>query len=366
MRILLTGSDGFLGWHTRVRLRALTDHEVVAVNRTNWQDLARLTKGVDAIIHCAGVNRAEPRQVEHGNVELAGEVADAARQAGSCPRIVYANSIQAGNDSAYGRGKDSAGALLAAGAADSGGAYTDVRLPNLFGEHGRPCYNSFVATFVDAVVAGQQPDIADRSVSLLHAQDAAQALIDGLTGPTRIEPTGTSTTVRGVFDTLRSFRIRYATGDLPSLIEQFEIDLFNTLRSALFPAHYPITLTTHSDARGRLVETVRSHGGQGQTFISTTRPRITRGEHFHLGKIERFVVVSGAARISLRRMLTDDVISFHVNGNEPAIIDIPTLWAHNITNTGDRDLTTMFWTHALFDPARPDTFAESVQPKRAP
>lgn len=119
-------------------------------------------------------------------------------------------------------------------------------------------------------------------------------------------------------------------------------------------------MTTHADDRGRLVETVRCHGAGGQTFISTTRPRKTRGEHYHLRKLERFVVVAGRARISLRRLFHDQVTSFDVSGDEPAIVDMPTMWVHNITNTGDTDLTTMFWTDTLFDPEHPDTYWEPV------
>jgi len=361
VKILLTGADGFLGWHTRVRLRALTDHDVIPVERSGWRDLGRLAKGADAIIHCAGVNRGAPVEVEQGNVDLATAVADAAVQGGSCPRIVYANSIQASTDSPYGRGKRAAGEQLAAAAAECGGMYTDVLLPNLFGEHGRRHYNSFVATFVDAVINNVEPDVQDRQVVLLHAQSAAQALIDGLTTTTgRIDPAGRAVTVQGVLRTLQDLRTAYRRGDIPSLTSDFQIDLFNTLRAAMFPTGTPIMLTAHSDSRGRLVETVRCGGGQGQTFISTTRPGITRGEHFHLRKVERFVVVSGRARISLRKLFSSEVISFEVSGEEPVAVDMPTMWVHSISNLGEGDLTTMFWTNSLFDPKSPDTYPQSV------
>lgn len=361
MKVLLTGSDGFLGWHTRVRLRALTENEVVAVGRGNWSDLDRLAKDVDAVIHCAGVNRASPEEVEFGNIDLATAVADAVVQGGLRPRIVYANSIQCGSDSPYGRGKCKAGEILAAAAWDTGGTFTDVQLPNLFGENGRPNYNSFVATFIDAVLDGKQPSIQDRDVILLHAQSAAQSLMDGLlTAPDRIDPGGVPTSVRAVLELLQDFRSTYESGDIPSLATQFDLDLFNALRSRMFPRNYPILLTAHSDDRGQLVETVRSHGGQGQTFISTTRPGVTRGEHFHLGKIERFVVISGTARIRLRRIFANDIITFDINGEVPAAIDMPTMWAHNVTNTGPDELTMMFWTDKLFDPTAPDTYAEPV------
>jgi UDP-2-acetamido-2,6-beta-L-arabino-hexul-4-ose reductase len=361
VKILLTGAGGFLGWHSRVRLRALTEHEVVAVDRAEWADLREHARGADAIVHVAGVNRGSDDEVERGNVELARAVADAAIASGAAPRIVYANSVQSGNASPYGVGKSAAADILAQAARELGSRVVDVRLPNLFGEHGRPRYNSFVATFAHAVVNGEVPQIADRPVDLLHVQGAAQALIDGLTtAEERLDPVGTPTTVQGVYDTLRTFNELYVTGDIPPLRSDLDVDLFNTLRAACFPARYPISLTQRTDARGSLTEVVRAHGGQGQTFVSTTRPGITRGEHFHLHKIERFVVVGGSARISLRRLFTDDVVSFDVTGDAPAIIDMPTMWVHNITNTGAGELTTLFWTNELFDPDAPDTYPEAV------
>jgi UDP-2-acetamido-2,6-beta-L-arabino-hexul-4-ose reductase len=362
VRLVVTGAGGFLGWHTRARLRALTDHDVVAVARDDWSELEDHVRSGDAVIHIAGVNRADnPDEVQRGNVQLAQDLAAALRGCGRPVRVVNANSIQSGNGTPYGTGKQQAAEVLAAACAETGGEFVDVLLPNLFGEHGRPSYNSFVATFVQAAIDGDEPSIQDRSVELLHAQQAAQALLSGLTAPSgRSEPQGARTSVLKVWELLREFRHLYATGDIPALDTALRLDLFNTYRAALFPEHYPIALTAHADDRGRLVETVRAHGGQGQTFVSTTKPGITRGEHFHLGKVERFVVLSGQARISLRRVCTDEVMSFDVSGDNPAVVDMPTMWVHNITNTGDIELTTLFWTHSLFDPERPDTFREPV------
>lgn len=361
MKIVLTGAHGFLGWHTRVRLRSLTDHEVVTVGRENWSKLDELIEGADAVIHVAGVNRGTPSDVEHVNVALAEDVAQAVRQSRSVTRVVFANSIWAGTASPYGAGKASANFVLADAASDAGAAYVDVRLPNLFGEHGRPHYNSFVATFVNSVLNAQAAEIVDKPIDLLHVQDAAQALIDGLTTSlNHLEPLGHPTTVQGVYDQLHEYFGLYRTGEVPELGEAFDVNLFNTLRAAMFPTHYPIPLKTHADERGSLVETVRSHGGGGQSFASTTHPGITRGEHFHLSKVERFVVLSGQGRISLRKVFHDDVVHFDVTGEDPVVIDMPTMWVHNITNTGDTELLTQFWTNALFDPDRPDTYWEPV------
>lgn len=372
MRIVLTGARGFMGWHTRLRLAALTEHEVIPAGRDNWADLPALVAGADAVIHIAGVNRpredadglSPEEQVNLGNVRLAEELAEAVRGAGTPVRVAYANSIQAGNGTPYGTGKQRAGEVLRGAVAAVGGHLTEVMLPNLFGEHGRPYYNAFTPTFIDKVIKGETPEINDNQVNLLHAQKAAAALIEGLeTSKAVLKPQGEDVGVQQVWDLLVEFHDSYVgRGEIPDLSTDFRIDLFNTYRSALFPERYPMALTPHADARGFFVETVRCAGGQGQSSISTTVPGITRGEHYHLSKIERFAVVQGTARVSLRKMFTDEVIDFHVTGEETVAVDMPVGWVHNITNTGDDILITQFWVHEFFDLENPDTFPEPVRP----
>lgn len=362
MRVLMTGADGFLGWHTRARLRARTDHELIPVDMKDWANLPALVSSADTVIHFAGINRASAREVEDGNAQLANDVAEAVRRSPQAPAIVYANTIQAGNGTPYGNGKWLAASILGGVAEERDSPFADVVLPNLFGEHGRPEYNSFVATFAHKVISGEGAWVQDREVELLHVQDAAEVFINqiGGLGSRQVRPEGTTTTVATVLAILtEQFQI-YRRGEIPALPSRLHVNLFNTLRAAMFPASYPIPLVRHTDPRGSLVETVRAHGSEGQTFVSSTAPGITRGQHFHLRKIERFVVVGGHARIALRRVLTDEAVSFDVDGAAPVIVDMPTLWAHKITNTGHAELTTMFWTNELFKPEDPDTYREDV------
>ena len=168
-----------------------------------------------------------------------------------------------------------------------------------------------------------------------------------------------------VLDLLREFDELYRTGEIPDLSTAFRVDLFNTYRAALFPHRYPITLRPHTDARGTFVETVRCHGGEGQTFISTTVPGVTRGEHYHLRKVERFVVVSGhAPRIALRRMFTDEVVD--VRGR-PATRPAPSTcqWVgaqHHQHRRGRPDHPVL--AHELFRPDAPDTFPQPRSTRR--
>lgn len=365
MRIAITGGHGFLGWHTACHLRARHGVEAVRLGREDLADPDRLAAAladVDTVLHLAGVNRAATdAEVEDGNVELARALATALD--GRPVHVVYSNTVHHDQDTPYGRGKRAAADVLRA----LPGTMADVVLPNLFGEHGRPAYNSFVATFCHEVATGGRPEVhVDRSVPLLHAQGAARVLVEAALR--REDATVTAPadehTVTEVLERVRGFHDLYSErGELPDLSDPFAVDLFNTYRSYLFPAAFPIEAQVHADPRGRLFETARSHGGTAQAFVSTTVPGQGRGHHYHLHKVERFFVVSGEAEISLRRLLHDDVVTFRLSGERPAFVDMPTMWVHALDNVGDTDLVTMFWADQLLDPLDPDQYPEEVRPR---
>jgi UDP-2-acetamido-2,6-beta-L-arabino-hexul-4-ose reductase len=365
-QVAITGGYGFLGWHTACRLRALHGVEPVRLGREDLADPQRLASSledVDTVLHVAGVNRADTdAQVEAGNVEAARALADAVRASGRAIDVVYANSVQAELDNPYGRGKAQAASVLADACAGTGGHFADLLLPNLFGEHGRPGYNSFVATFAHEVAAGRTPTVTgDREIDLLHAQDAAAALIDAAGQDVRTVVSGEAITISGVLALFHEFHELYAErGEIPDVSTRMRLNLFNTYRAAAFAGAPAAAPHVHSDNRGDLFETVRSHGGTGMSYASTTRPGQKRGEHYHLQKIERFVVVKGRAEIQLRRLLHDDVVTLEVSGDRPVFVDMPTLWVHNIRNVGDDDLLTVFWADQLLDPQNPDQFPETI------
>lgn len=366
MTVAITGGFGFLGWHLSCRLRAHGDLDIVRLGRVDFANPQRLQQAlvdVDTIFHVAGVNRAmEPATVELANVDLARALADALPD--RAVHIVYANSIQIDHDQAYGRGKAEAARVLSEATSRSGGTLADVQLPNLFGEHGRPHYNSFVATFCHEVANGRVPIVSgDRKIPLQHVQDAAQSLHEAMcTRASQVlRPSPEEHLISDVLEMIRYSHDLYRHGEIPQLSSSFRRDLFNTYRSYTFPQHFPILPALHADRRGTLTEVTRSHGGTGQTFASITRPGETRGDHYHLRKIERFAVISGSATIRLRRLFTDEVISFELAAGRPAIVDMPTMWVHNISNTGTTDLVTVFWADQLLDPVAPDQFPERVE-----
>ncbi|MCT4334430.1 NAD-dependent epimerase/dehydratase family protein [Paracoccus sp. YLB-12] len=369
-KIVVTGAAGLLGWHASARLHAANcmaryrnetePFEIVQLDRAAFQDDAVLSKAVsgsESVLHFAGVNRGSDTEIE-GNVAIARRLANICRAQGATPHVVYANSTHAQGTSVYGQAKRQAAEILAG----IGGGFTDMILPHIFGECARPNYNNVTATFIDKVIREETPNVDPAGrVQLLYAGTAAQVTIDaamqGLQG--ELVPAPRPTEVPSLFDTLRRFHADYAVNLLPDLSQPFIRDLFNSYRAALYPQSFPRPLRLHTDVRGTLFETVKGGGG-GQSFASWTQPGITRGNHFHLHKIERFLVLEGEAIIRIRRVLGGPVWTYRVSGRKPAPVDMPTLHTHSIENVGNRPLLTLFWTHDLFDPAAPDTYFDPV------
>ena len=374
-RVAITGGVGFLGWHLRCAIRMRGWPEPVVVDHACFDDPARLRDalaGIEVVVHLAGINRGPEAEVEAGNPRLARLLVEAL-QATAAGRnrlhLLFSNSthgrdpsVPAASLTPYGRSKREANAILGEWAATTGARYTDIRFPHLFGEHGRPFYNSAVATFCHQLATSDTPKIiVDSEVELLHAQSACDLMLEaidaGTGGP--LSPQGLRMPVSEALARLQAMHATYADGTLPRFDTAFDLDLFNTLRSYRFPLHYPGRIELRRDARGYLFEAVKTGHG-GQCFASTTYPGVVRGNHFHRRKVERFLVAGGEATIRVRRMFTTDAHAFEVRGDAPVYIDMPTLHTHDIRNTGQGELFTLFWSHEIFDPAAPDTYPEAV------
>ena len=359
----MTGGDGFLGWHTMCALKE-QGAEIVDIPVGGFFDQEQAVgalSGAERFIHLAGVNRGTDQEVDSGNVLFAEQIAETLKVVDDPPRtIVYSNSIQAALSNVYGQAKAKTAGILGQAASCIGAEFLDIKFPNLFGEHGRPFYNAVTATFCHLLAQGETPEVqGNKELTFLHAQDAADVLIGNISR----EAMGDfeeHEMVSGLLMRLTSMAEIYRHGEIPDVSTPFQRNLFNTYRSYLPAGKMGIPLERHADSRGSFFEILRSHGGNGQTSFSTTTPGITRGNHFHRRKVERFVVLSGKGRISLRRTLTKQSVSFDVDGEHPVAVDMPTMWAHNIVNVGTEPLYTAFWTDDLFDPGRPDTIAENV------
>jgi len=229
-----------------------------------------------------------------------------------------------------------------------------------------------VATFCHKVARGEEPKIIqDGEVGLIYVNELVAIFIDTIKDQVEttalgansaevvIQPTSKNK-VSLILELLNRYKADYmGNGIFPSLEDPFEKALFNTFRCYVPEEHYPVKFTKHTDPRGSFVEIARTQTS-GQFSFSTTVPGITRGNHFHTRKAERFAVISGKALIQLRKIGTDKVIDYYLDGKEPAYVDMPIWYTHNIKNIGDEELITLFWINEPYNPEDADTYFEDV------
>lgn len=366
-KIVITGADGFLGWHTRCFFYTYApEWEVVPLsqeNFTNTESRAAALKGAAVIIHLAGMNRGGDNEVYETNVRLMRELLETCGAVQAKPQIIFSSSVHINRDTAYGKAKKEAGRLLTAWAAENKTAACILVLPNIFGEEGRPNYNSAVATFCHELVNNQPSAVnAGAPITLIHAPEVAGHILAAIKNHTSGELliSGRETTVGAVYDKLKEMSDLYKNGLVPACADNFELALFNTLRSAFFcNGFYPQILSPKSDERGSLFEVVKEKTG-GQLFFSNTHPGITRGHHYHTRKIERFCVAAGTAEIRVQKLFSDQVNKFTVSGDAPVFIDMPTFYSHAITNIGTNNCLTLFWCNEVYNSKDPDTFLYKI------
>ncbi len=366
-KVGITGASGMVGWHLRVLIHSLRepDFEPVLADRRTFSNpaaLRRFVRDAEVIVHLAGMNRGNEQDIEQTNLGLTEQIIKACEAEKVSPHVIFANSTHYDRDTAYGRSKRRSAQWLHKWAQTSGAGFTNLIMPGVFGEGGRPFYNSVVSTFCHQLANGERPQIVDdKEIELIHAQDVADRILTIVErreeGEVRVG--GRVSTVSDLLNKLSEMDEQYRRQVFPSLDDQFDLALFNTYRSYLFPKHYPVQLSPRTDNRGGLIEVVKTMQG-GQCFISTTHLGITRGNHYHRRKVERFLVLQGKARIRVRPLFSRETTSFDVDGERPAYVDIPTLHTHDITNVGSEDIVTLFWANEIFDPERPDTYPEAV------
>jgi UDP-2-acetamido-2,6-beta-L-arabino-hexul-4-ose reductase len=351
MKIAITGETGFLGYHLIQYYKYQLGYDVVSLTR-DYQHNIHLIKDCDWLIHCAGVNRSA--SVGSDNILLANELVRLLRTYDIKINIAFTSSVQEYFGTEYGQGKSEAGKILHEYCKSNETKFISYKLPNLFGPFGKPNYNSVVATFCYNIVNGNECKVNDNVVDLCYVYDAIQVM--SLTDAEHTYVT-TSISIKSLYEKLSEFHLNYSNGVIPELNTKFDIQLFNTYRSFAECKH---KFVRHIDDRGYLIELLKSKGSESQIFFSTTKPGITRGNHFHFNKIERFCILKGRANISMRKLGTDEVISYIIDDDMNSVIDMPILYTHNITNIGDSELVCVFWTNEIFDPNQPDTFFNKV------
>lgn len=359
--IAVTGAAGFLGTNLLLRLSE-QGHAPRAITRQTPAEEARSSLAeADVVFHLAGANRPSNQdEFLSSNRDYSHWVADAVARGGRRPLVIHSGSAKALDDSPYGRSKHAAEEALLELAGAGQATVSIWRLPNLFGKWARPNYNSAVATFCHAAARGEplRIDDAGAPLSLLHVDDLldqwlalfADRPTSGIVEPEKVH----RTTVGEVAEIISRFPARRTAGCIDGLGTGLTRALYATYIAAMPPEQASLPLDPKSDARGTLVELLKT-GCCGQFSFFTARPGATRGGHYHHSKVEKFVVVAGIARFRFRHVLSGAEFALTGSADAPAIIETIPGWTHDVTNIGDGELVVFAWANELFDPARPDT-----------
>jgi len=372
MRVLITGANGFIGQNLMLHLTGRSDVQVVRFARNDpSESLERLLEGVSVVFHLAGVNRPDdPAEFTSGNTDLTRQlcrVATAvARTTGQAISILYASSIQAAQDNAYGNSKRKAELILTETERTEPLIRVGVfRLPNVFGKWCRPNYNSVVATFCHHIARDLPIQVNDPSseLTLVYIDDVIQAFLrfmDGLVPP--VDAGGFAqvlpqyqTSVGELAAWIQSFR----DGKNSLLIQRVGTGLVRALY-ATYVSYLPVTafaydVPQHGDRRGVFVEMLKTFDS-GQVSFFTAHPGVTRGGHYHHSKTEKFLVVRGRALFRFRHMQTGQEHQLQTSGDKSQIVETVPGWTHDITNIGDEEMIVMLWANEVFDPLQPDTY----------
>lgn len=372
IKVGITGQAGFVGTHLFDTLGLHNNIKRIPFQDSFFDDVSVLrgfVKQCDVIVHLAAMNRhPDPEVIYNTNISLTNKLIEALTLENGKPHILFSSSTQEEKDNLYGKSKKEGRELLENWAKETDATFTGLVIPNVYGPFSKPNYNTFIATFADKLIKGEQPKIdVDGSINLIYVSSLCNFIISTINNTPkssikRVEvPYDFEKKVSEILSLFDYFNDTYTkSGFIPALKDSNEINLFNTFRSYLdYAAHFPIKLKKNIDERGVFVETIKLGIG-GQVSFSTTVPGITRGNHYHTRKIERFTVIKGKARIQLRKIGTEEVIDLYLDGEEPSYVDMPVWFTHNITNIGDDELYTQFWINEWYDADDADTYFEKV------
>lgn len=371
MKVLVTGAKGFISKNLIAELERREGVEVLPFDiDTPAEMLKKYCGECDFVYNLAGVNR--PEHVEEfmtGNFGFASDLVNMLRKCGNnCP-VMISSSIQAALKNPYGQSKKAGEDMLFAYGQETGAPVYIYRFPNVFGKWCRPNYNSVVATFCYNIAHGLPIQVNDRNtvLHLVYIDDVVEELLQALDRHPHVNSDGYcyvpvvhEIALGEIVNLLYSFRESRQNLMLPNMTEgSFEKKLYSTYLSYLPEDQFAYPLVMKTDERGSFTEILKSMD-RGQVSVNISKPGITKGNHWHHTKNEKFVVVSGNALIRFRKHGSDEIIEYHVSGDKLEVVDIPTGYTHSIINEGDTSLVTLMWCNECFNPGKPDTIYESV------
>ena len=366
MNILITGARGFMGKNLRSALtgRYGDAHRLMLLDMPHTEEeLLAAAAEADFVFHLAGVNRpTDPADFQKGNADFTRQLLTLLKERGNRPPVLLSSSIQAALENPYGQSKLSAEQAVADYGRETGSAVYLYRLPNVFGKWSRPNYNSAVATFCHNVARGLPITVNDPSVTLrlVYIDDVVEEFLRAMEGQPHRE--GEWCTVQPVHEVnlghmaelIQSFPALRDSLTAPDQSDPLVKKLYATYLSFLPPEDFSRPTVTHADQRGSFTELLHM-GSRGQVSLNVSKPHITKGDHWHQTKHEKFIVLQGEGVIRFRKVGDSTVIAYKVSGENLTVVDIPTGYTHSIENTGDTDMLTLMWANEVFDPAHPDT-----------
>lgn len=369
MKALVTGAKGFIGQNLITELRS-HNHQVLPYDIDSDKKLLdEYTSCCEFVFHLAGVNRPEKDDdFMKGNHGFTSLLLEKLKKHNNKAPVMLSSSIQAELDNLYGKSKKAGEELIFKYGKETGTTVYVYRFPNVFGKWCRPNYNSAVATFCHNI-AGDLPiqiNEANPTLTLLYIDDLVEELLLAMEGKAHKDqkgycfvPVTYQVKLLEIVELLRSFKESRKRLSVPDMSDAFTKRLYSTYLSYLPEDKFSYPLDMHTDERGSFTEILRTLD-RGQISVNITKPGITKGNHWHHTKNEKFIVVSGDGKISFRKPGTDKVIDYTVSGRKLEVVDIPVGYSHNISNIGSGELVTLMWASEPYDPQRPDTFFEKV------
>ncbi len=368
MKVGITGVNGFIGSYLKLVFSSDTKIEIVAFDRSFFEKPLLMESFVtecDVVIHAASVIRHEDNDFLYKeNIALTKSLLNAIHRTNSRSDLVFISTIQHDADTAYGKSKRDSEVLFSDSFNNNRGHLLILRLPGIFGENQTPYFNGVVPTFCSEILGGEKSKINEGAhVELLHVRHVVRYCLEYVFSEHKkqvevLRPEGISIGICDLYEILTSFKLyRESNGTIPKLEGILEIDLFNTFRyfESISKGIAVFDIFTHADERGGLCEVVKSNIS-GQVFYSSSKEGVTRGNHYHTRKIERFCIIGGEGTIIIRNLFTNQVFEIVVTGKAPQAVDMPTCHVHSLKNTGSGELLSIFWVNEFFDPSDSDTY----------
>lgn len=365
MKILVTGANGFVGRNLIAELNNRGYEDIYRFDiDTEKTLLDEYAKKCDFVFHLAGVNRPkDTKEFMEGNFGFTSELLDLLEKYNNKAPILITSSIQAERDNPYGHSKKAGEELIFKYSEETGAKALVYRLTNLFGKWSRPNYNTVVATFCYNIARNLdiQVNNPDAKLTLCYIDDVVSEFISALEGKETKEgkycvvPVNHDIKLGDLAETIKGFRESRENLSIPSMDDELTKKLYSTYLSFLPEDKFSYDLKMNCDNRGSFTEFIRTLD-RGQVSINVAKPGITKGNHWHHTKNEKFLVVSGTGLIRFRKIDSDEIIEYKVNGEKLQVVDIPTGYTHSIVNIGDTDMVTVMWANEAFNPEKPDTY----------